>query len=496
MAQITGKATLLFDRPPRIIGAASIVGSKESDGPLGHLFDCIEEDPKFGKNTWEEAESELQLRTARKVLEKTGLTEEEVRYLFAGDLLAQGIATSYGIMELQIPLFELYGACSTCGESLSLAAMCISAGYAGCVMALTSSHFASAEKEFRFPLEYAGQRPLSTTWTVTGAGAFLLASEDFLSASPSSVCITGITTGKIVDYGVKDSMHMGAAMAPAAADTIARHLHDTGRTVEDYDRIITGDLGSVGQTILKDLLREQNIEPGDRHEDCGILIYDPNTQDTHAGGSGCGCSASVLASYILPKLRRGEWKRVLFLPTGALLSKVSFNEGQSIPGIAMASCWNIVERRFSMNSLNKEQKQKYQKYIKEVTPTHSLPLEMGKAFLTGGLICVLGQFLINTGLSMGLDEEAAGTWCSILLVLLSVLLTGFNLYPSIAKWGGAGALVPITGFANGVASAAIEYKKEGQVFGIGSKIFTIAGPVILYGVVTSWILGLIFWLFL
>lgn len=496
MAQITGKATLLFDRPPRIIGAASIVGSKESDGPLGHLFDCIEEDPKFGKNTWEEAESELQLRTARKVLEKTGLTEEEVRYLFAGDLLAQGIATSYGIMELQIPLFGLYGACSTCGESLSLAAMCISAGYAGCVMALTSSHFASAEKEFRFPLEYAGQRPLSTTWTVTGAGAFLLASEDFLSASPSSVCITGITTGKIVDYGVKDSMHMGAAMAPAAADTIARHLHDTGRTVEDYDRIITGDLGSVGQTILKDLLREQNIEPGDRHEDCGILIYDPNTQDTHAGGSGCGCSASVLASYILPKLRRGEWKRVLFLPTGALLSKVSFNEGQSIPGIAMASCWNIVERRFSMNSLNKEQKQKYQKYIKEVTPTHSLPLEMGKAFLTGGLICVLGQFLINTGLSMGLDEEAAGTWCSILLVLLSVLLTGFNLYPSIAKWGGAGALVPITGFANGVASAAIEYKKEGQVFGIGSKIFTIAGPVILYGVVTSWILGLIFWLFL
>lgn len=444
----------------------------------------------------EEAESELQLRTARKVLEKTGLTEEEVRYLFAGDLLAQGIATSYGIMELQIPLFGLYGACSTCGESLSLAAMCISAGYAGCVMALTSSHFASAEKEFRFPLEYAGQRPLSTTWTVTGAGAFLLASEDFLSSSPSSVCITGITTGKIVDYGVKDSMHMGAAMAPAAADTIARHLHDTGRTVEDYDRIITGDLGSVGQTILKDLLREQNIEPGDRHEDCGILIYDPNTQDTHAGGSGCGCSASVLASYILPKLRRGEWKRVLFLPTGALLSKVSFNEGHSIPALPMASCWNIVERRFSMNSLNKEQKQKYQKYIKEVTPTHSLPLEMGKAFLTGGLICVLGQFLINTGLSIGLEKEAAGTWCSILLVLLSVLLTGFNLYPSIAKWGGAGALVPITGFANGVASAAIEYKKEGQVFGIGSKIFTIAGPVILYGVVTSWILGLIFWLFL
>ena len=336
MAQITGKATLLFERPPYILEAASIVGAKEGNGPLGHLFDYIEEDPKFGKDTWEEAESELQLKTALKVLEKAGLTEDDVRYLFAGDLLAQGIATSYGIMELQIPLFGLYGACSTCGESLSLASMCVSAGFAPCVMALTSSHFASAEKEFRFPLEYAGQRPLSTTWTVTGAGAFLLASRDFPHSSSPLVRISGITTGKIIDYGVKDSMHMGAAMAPAAADTIMRHLHDTGRTVSDYDRIITGDLGSVGQTILKDLLREQNIELGDRHEDCGMLIFDPSTQDTHAGGSGCGCAASTLSAYILPKLKRGEWKRVLFLPTGALLSRVSFNEGQSIPGIAHA----------------------------------------------------------------------------------------------------------------------------------------------------------------
>lgn len=334
MTQIKGRASLSYDQPPRIIGSAAIVGTKEGEGPLGPLFDEIEEDPKFGKNTWEEAESELQLRTARKAMEKSGMNEEQVRYLFAGDLLAQGIATSYGLMELQIPLFGLYGACSTCGESLSLASMAVNAGYADCVMALTSSHFASAEKEFRFPLEYAGQRPLSTTWTVTGSGAFVLAAPDSATAADAAVCIAGITTGKVVDYGVKDSMHMGAAMAPAAADTIYQHLTDFGRTAEDYDRIITGDLGSIGQKILKDLMLERGIDLEGVHEDCGMLIYDADTQDTHAGGSGCGCAAATLSAYILPKLAAGEWKRVLLVPTGALLSKVSFNEGQSIPGIA------------------------------------------------------------------------------------------------------------------------------------------------------------------
>ena len=342
MTQMAGRSSLLFERPPYIMEAASIVGKKEGDGPLGHLFDYIEEDPKFGKNTWEEAESELQLRTARKVMEKSGIQEEQIRYLFAGDLLAQGIATSYGIMELQIPLFGLYGACSTCGESLGLASMAINGGYADYALALTSSHFASAEKEFRFPLDYAGQRPLSTTWTVTGSGAFLLSSR--LTGIPGNPCvqITGITTGRIVDYGVKDSMHMGAAMAPAAADTIYQHLKDTGRTPEDYDQIITGDLGSVGQTILKDLLMDRGIDLQDRHDDCGILIYDSQTQDTHAGGSGCGCAAATLAAYILPQMLRGVWKRVLLVPTGALMSKVSFNEGQTIPGIAHAV---ILERR-------------------------------------------------------------------------------------------------------------------------------------------------------
>lgn len=334
MTQIKGRASLSFENPPAIIGEASIVGTKEGDGPLGHLFDRIETDPKFGKNTWEEAESEMQLETARKAMEKAGMNEEQIRYLFAGDLLAQGIATSYGLMELQIPLFGLYGACSTCGESLCLASMAVNAGYADCAMALTSSHFASAEKEFRFPLEYAGQRPLSTTWTVTGSGAFVLAADASPAAAGETVRITGITTGKVMDYGIKDSMHMGAAMAPAAADTIYQHLMDFGRQAEDYDRIITGDLGSIGQTILKELMQKKGMDLGNIHEDCGMLIYDPDTQDTHAGGSGCGCAAVTLAAYILPKIRRGEWKRVLLVPTGALMSKVSFNEGQSIPAIA------------------------------------------------------------------------------------------------------------------------------------------------------------------
>lgn len=329
-----GKASLSFLHPPKVMGAVSIVGQKEAEGPLGALFDEVEPDPKFGKDSWEEAESELQLRTAKKVIEKTGISEEQLRYLFAGDLLAQGIATSYGLEELQIPMFGLYGACSTCGESLGLAAMALNAGYADCVMAITSSHFCSAEKEFRFPLEYAGQRPLSTTWTVTGSGAFILASESYGGAEQANVCITGITTGKIVDYGVKDSMHMGAAMAPAACDTIYQHFCDFGRKTEDYDRIITGDLGSIGRTILLDLLREKGVDIEAVHDDCGMLIYDADTQDTHAGGSGCGCAATTLAAYILPKLERGEWKRVLLVPTGALLSKVSFNEGQSIPGVA------------------------------------------------------------------------------------------------------------------------------------------------------------------
>ena len=254
MSMQMGKQSICFKEPPYIISSASIVGKKEGEGPLGDCFDLIGEDDKFGQNTWEEAESTLQKEAFGMAVGKAGLFKEDIRYLFSGDLLGQNIATSFGLMDYQVPLFGLYGACSTCGEALSLGAMCVAAGYADYVVAMTSSHFASAEKQFRFPLEYANQRPMSATWTVTGSGAYVLGKRK------SSACITGITTGKIMDYGIKDSMNMGAAMAPAAADTICQNFKDFGRKPEDYDQIITGDLGSVGQEILIYLLNEQGYD--------------------------------------------------------------------------------------------------------------------------------------------------------------------------------------------------------------------------------------------
>ena len=323
-----GKASLAFENGPQILGKASVAGKKEGEGPLGEQFDIIEPDPLLGCENWEEAESALQKEAADLVIERAGLVRSEVRYLFAGDLLGQLIATSFGTVDLELPLFGLYGACSTIGEALCLGAMTVEAGYADYVMALSSSHFASAEKQFRFPLEYGNQRPLSTTWTVTGSGAFILGKKG------GSVRISGITPGRIVDMGLKDSMNMGACMAPAACDTICRSLEDFDREPEDYDRIITGDLGQVGTTILLDFMKSRGHDIRRQHRDCGTMIFDAETQDTHSGGSGCGCSALVLAAEILPKLMTGQWQRVLFLPTGALLSSVSFNEGNSIPGIA------------------------------------------------------------------------------------------------------------------------------------------------------------------
>lgn len=328
MNQIKGAQSISFEVSPYIMSSGSVVGSKESEGPLGKLFDVSNQDDLFGAKTWEEAESNMQKEACVLALGKAHVKPESVRFLFGGDLLRQGIATSMGVESLQIPLFGLYGACSTSGEALALSAMSVAAGYGDCMLAVTSSHFGSAEKEFRFPLGYANQRPLSAHWTVTGSGAFLVGTEK------SHVRISGVTVGKIVDYGLKDSQNMGACMAPAAMDTIVQNLQDFGRTVEDYDRIVTGDLGYVGQDILFDLVQEKGYDIRVKHMDCGMEIFDQKTQDTHAGGSGCGCAAVTLASYILPKIRKGEWKRVLFVPTGVLLSTVSFNEGASVPGIA------------------------------------------------------------------------------------------------------------------------------------------------------------------
>ena len=327
-----GRQSIKIPVPVYIRASASIAGSKEGGGPLGDLFDMVGVDDKFGSNTWEEAESTLQKETLQIAIGKAGLSGEDIRFLLAGDLLAQSMASSFGLASFQIPLIGLYGACSTCGLSLAMAAALIVGGMAQYVASVTSSHFASAEKEFRYPLGYGNQRPLSATWTVTGSGAFILSS---LKGKKDRAVITGLTIGKIVDLGMKDSMNMGACMAPAASSLICQHFADFGRTPEDYDRIITGDLGLVGQRVLLDMLAEKGFDLSGKHMDCGIEIYDEK-QDAHAGGSGCGCSAVVLSAMILKKLEEGEWKRVLFVPTGALLSKTSFNEGKSIPGIAHA----------------------------------------------------------------------------------------------------------------------------------------------------------------
>ncbi len=326
-----GKQSLQFTNKAYLINSGSVVGSKEAEGPMGKLFDKVGYDDKFGADTWETAESNLQREALQIALDKEKMKGQDIELVFAGDLLGQSIASSFGLAGYQIPHIGLYGACSTCGLSLMMGSLAIAGGFAQKAACITSSHFASAEKEFRFPLAYGNQRPKSATWTVTGSAAFLLSAQP---GSQTRAVITGATVGKITDYGIKDSMNMGACMAPAAADTIRRNLEDFGRTPKDYDKIITGDLGMVGQKLLFDLLAETQIDISKQHMDCGIEIYDSEKQGTDAGGSGCGCSAVVLSAYILKKLEEGVWRRVLFVPTGALLSKTSFNEGQSIPGIA------------------------------------------------------------------------------------------------------------------------------------------------------------------
>lgn len=339
---MTGHQSVCFEQGVFVTSSAAVGGEKEGQGPLRDYFDLIAEDNMLGAETWEEAESYFQINALRIALRKANLTEKEIRYLLSGDLLGQMMASTFGCGSAQIPMFGLYGACSTCGEALSLGSMLVSAGYAKHVACVTSSHFASAEKEFRYPLDYGNQRPLSASWTVCGSGAFILSRN---CTTGSRAMITGITTGKVTDFAIKDALNMGACMAPAAADTLKAHFEDMGTKPEDYDQIITGDLGAVGQEALIHLMQQEGYQIAGRHMDCGIEIFGWETdtekasscgQDTHSGGSGCGCSAAVLSAYLLEKLERGDWKRILFIPTGALLSKTSFNEGKTIPGIAHA----------------------------------------------------------------------------------------------------------------------------------------------------------------
>lgn len=363
--KLNGSQTILFTNPPLILGCGSIVGQKEGEGPYGKYFDEICMDPMIGGETWEEGESNLISRACNHAIENAGIKKNDLNFAVGGDLLGQIMATTFGISRLNTPFLGLYGACSTMGESLSVAGMLVDGGYADLALAVTSSHFAGAEKQFRFPLGYGAQRPMAATWTVTGSGAVILASEEYLrrgcggnnsgnslggtvGKSSGTGCgkndpgtntfvrVRGFTIGKIVDYGVMDSMNMGAVMAPAAADTLLAHFNDTGRRPEDYDLIVTGDLGKVGSDILKDFMKSGGYDITKQHFDCGVQIFDDEKQDTHSGGSGCGCAATILCGYLIKELKSGRLKRILFMPTGALLSPVSFHEGKSIPGIAHA----------------------------------------------------------------------------------------------------------------------------------------------------------------
>ncbi len=328
-----GKQSFLFEQPIHVSASACIGGQMEQQGPLGRYLDDYDESGKFEGENWEESESRMLKKTIETALKKADKKAGEVEFLFCGDLLRQMTASSFGVKTLNIPVFGVYGACSTMGESLLLASVLMEANLASCTVAATSSHFATAEKEFRFPLSYGNQRPPCTTWTVTGSGALVLERTEHKSGE---IYVKAATPGKIVDYGITDKFNMGACMAPAAADTIATHLNDLGILPEHYDKIVTGDLGTVGSEILIDLLRAKGYDIEKQHMDCGLQIYDVNTQDVHSGGSGCGCAAVTLSGYLLHQMKEGKWKNILFVPTGALLSSVSANEGDTVPGIAHA----------------------------------------------------------------------------------------------------------------------------------------------------------------
>ncbi len=330
MSRRIGAQTVALTVPVSVAAGAAVVGKKEGEGPLRARFDEIGGDAYFGQKSWEKAESVMLRRCFTRLCEKADVAPEELDYLLAGDLQSQCTGSAFAARESAVPYLGLYGACSTMGEAMGLAALLIDGGAAQRVCAMTSSHFCSAEREFRFPLEYGGQRTPSAQWTATAAGAVLLTAGD------CGVRITHVTTGKIVDAGVTDVGNMGAAMAPAAWETLKAHFSETGRTPAYYDAVITGDLGSFGHDMLAELAQREHVCFPNVFTDCGMLLYNAGQQDVHAGGSGCGCSAAVFASHLLKCLREGMWRRLLFAPTGALLSPVSAQQGESIPGICHA----------------------------------------------------------------------------------------------------------------------------------------------------------------
>lgn len=328
------RQTLIFKNKPSVVAAVSVVGKKEGEGPLGEWFDIISKDDTFGENTWEKSESKMLKTAVEEVIYKSGKTKKDIDVILSGDLLNQLMSSSFMARDMEMPFLGLYGACSTMTESLLLASVLTDGGYCKCAVNAASSHFCSAERQFRMPLEHGNQKPPYAQSTVIGAGAMVISSEK----DNSRIHVKAATIGKVIDAGIKDSNQMGAAMAPAAVDTILTHFRETGMNISDFDAIVTGDLGFTGKDIAKDLLTTAGISKEEldaKFYDCGEMIYE-QTVDFKGGGSGCGCSASVLSGYFYKQLEKRALKRILVLSTGALLSTISPFQGESIPGVAHA----------------------------------------------------------------------------------------------------------------------------------------------------------------
>ncbi len=331
-SQKRGRQSFQLQEPAVITAWASVAGKKETEGPLGYTFDVKCRDPYFGQKTWEQAEKHMQQQALKKLAEKAGMAQTDFDLVFSGDLLNQCIGSSFTLRNTGIPHIGLYGACSTMAEGLMMASMAVGGGFGDKVVAMTSSHFASSERQYRFPLGYGGQRTPTAQWTVTGSGAALVCGK---GAGPK---ITACTIGTVTDLGIKDANNMGAAMAPAAYATIRAHFDDLKTGPEDFDEIVTGDLGQLGKELLLELAREDGVNLGGKLTDCGTLVFDNTKQDVHAGGSGCGCSAITLCGYLLGQLQQRKLKKILFCGTGALLSPTSTQQGLPIPGVCHAVC--------------------------------------------------------------------------------------------------------------------------------------------------------------
>lgn len=329
VTEILGRGVFSLDGSVHIVSSAAVAGKKEGCGPMGKCFDRVENDSHFGQDTWEKAESRMQQETIYHALEKAGLTADDIDIITAGDLINQCTSSTYSLRPFGVPFMGVYGACSTMAESIAAASLILSAGAGKRCVAATSSHFCTAERQFRYPLAYGGQRPPTSQWTCTASGAVVL--DTLTDDAP---CVTGICIGRITDLGITDANNMGAAMAPAAADTLTRWFNASGRTPADYDAIVTGDLGIIGGRLFLELMLKQGFDTAQWWHDCGVMMFDPESQDTHAGGSGCGCGGSILCGHFLPLVQSGRIGRMLFMATGALMSPMLIQQGESIPSIA------------------------------------------------------------------------------------------------------------------------------------------------------------------